>query len=334
MKLLKIILRITIPLALGILIFWWVYRKMDFGQILDIMSQGIHYEWLVISCIFELIAHIIRAARWKMLVNLLGINPSINTLTNSVFINFGGNLVLPRLGEFSRCVFISQKENISFSKVFGTLISERIADGILVILMVIVGLFTMNDIYVDFLENHVHIHIPFRQWLTSPGFYIIIGLLYLAGLTIYKRTRHPRLALKVRVIMREILIGIKTFTILPHKWRFTYLSFAIWGCYFMQLYVCFFALDFTSHLSISICLAMFVMGNIAFALPVQGGIGPWHLMVISTMMFYGIEETHAAAFALVAHTLMTLINAIFAIYALVFSGSRNQKQNETQIKSE
>ena len=77
---------------------------------------------------------------------------------------------------------------------------------------------------------------------------------------------------------------------------------------------------------------MFVMGNIAFALPVQGGIGPWHLMVISTMMFYGMEETHAAAFALVAHTLMTLINALFAIYALIFSGTKSLKQNEITIK--
>jgi conserved hypothetical protein len=327
MKLIKVILRITIPLALGILIFWWVYRKMDFGQILDIMSQGIHYEWLIISCLFELLAHIIRAIRWKMLINLLGAKPSIKTLTNSVFINFGGNLVLPRLGEVSRCVFISRKENISFSKVFGTLLSERIVDSILVILMVIIGFFTMNDIYMDFLENHVHIHIPFRKWFTSPEFYLLIGFLYLAGYIIYKKTRHPRLALKIRVFLRELVIGIKTFTILPHKWRFTYLSIAIWICYFMQLYLCFFALDFTSHLNIRIALAMFVMGNIAFALPVQGGIGPWHFMVISTMIFYGIEPTHAAAFALVAHTLMTLINALLAIYALIFSGTKDVKTN-------
>ncbi len=330
MKILKVILRIAVPLALGIMIFWWVYRKMDFAQIYEIMSQGIHYPWLVLSCAFGLLSHLLRAIRWKMLIHLLGVKPSLNTLTNSVFINYGANLILPRLGEFSRCVFISQKEKISFSKVFGTLLSERLVDSILVLLMVFTGIFTMHDIYLDFLENHVHIHIPFRVWFTSPGFYLLIMMLSVVGYTIYKKTRHPRLALKIRVILRELWVGIKTLGILPHKGRFLLLTLALWLCYLLQLYVCFFALDFTQHLGFNICLAIFVMGNIAFALPVQGGIGPWHLMVISTLMFYGLDEMHAAAFALVAHTLITILNAISGIYAVVISGTHDLKNKETK----
>jgi hypothetical protein len=63
------------------------------------------------------------------------------------------------------------------------------------------------------------------------------------------------------------------------------------------------------------------MGTIAFSIPVQGGIGPWHFMVISTLIFYGVGQTESAAFALVVHTLQTAVNAIVGFYAFLVTGT-------------
>jgi uncharacterized membrane protein YbhN (UPF0104 family) len=68
-----------------------------------------------------------------------------------------------------------------------------------------------------------------------------------------------------------------------------------------MIYICFFAFPFTRDLGAGAGLAVFVLGSFGMAAPVQGGIGPWHFMVISTLLFFGIQAPQAAAFALLVH---------------------------------
>ena len=82
-----------------------------------------------------------------------------------------------------------------------------------------------------------------------------------------------------------------------------------------------FAFDFTRDLGVTVGLIAFTMSSIAVAVPVQGGIGPWHFMVIATLMCFGVKETDAAAFALVVHTVQTAwlgITGLFGVVALPF----------------
>ncbi|MFZ4456352.1 MAG: lysylphosphatidylglycerol synthase transmembrane domain-containing protein [Bacteroidales bacterium] len=321
MKRLKEILRITIPLALGILIFWWVYRAMDFSKICSILENGVAYQWLALSVFLEIISHIIRAARWQMLIKLLDAKPSIKTLTNAVFINYGANLVFPRLGEVWRCVYVSRKEQISFTRVFGTMISERLVDIFVVGLMILVALFTMMDVFEDFVLKNIQLTNPFNFKINVGLFYLFSAVGLVICTVIYRKIKKTKLFLKVRTLLHDLWIGIKTLVVLPHKAQFTGWSFALWITYFFQFYVCFFAFDFTRHLDFGVALATFVMGTIAFSIPVQGGIGPWHFMVISTLIFYGVGQTEAAAFALVVHTLQTVVNAIVGFYAFLVTGT-------------
>ncbi len=321
MKQVKEILRIVLPLTFGVLIFWWVYRGMDFGKIWKILEHDVAYHWLVLSIIIGIFSHVLRAIRWQMLIKLLGVHPSVYTLTNAVFINYGANLVFPRLGEVWRCIYVSRKEKISFTKVFGTLISERIVDLLLVGLMILVAMFTMMDVFSDFIKEHIHLHLPFSFKIDVGLFYLVTAIGLVAVTFIYRKINQSKIFLKVKMLLHELWIGLKTLIILPHKGQFIFLSVLIWVTYFVQLYVCFFAFDYTAKLGIGICLAIFVMGTIAFGLPVQGGIGPWHFMVISTMVFYGVGQTEAAAFALIVHTMGTLMNAATGIYAFLVTGT-------------
>lgn len=321
MRRLKEILRITVPLALGILIFWWVYRTMDFSQIWAILENGVSYQWLLLSVLLEIGSHIIRAARWQMLIRLLHAKPSVRTLTHAVFINYGANLVFPRLGEVWRCVYVARKEKISFTRVFGTMISERLVDIFVVALMIIVALFTMMDVFEDFVLKNIHLTNPFSFKMDVGLFYLFSAVGLVVCTVIYRQFKKTKLFLKIRTLLHDLWIGIKTLAVVPHKTRFTGWTLALWLTYFLQFYVCFFAFEFTRHLPLGVVVATFVMGTIAFSIPVQGGIGPWHFMVISTLIFYGVGQTEAAAFALVVHTLQTIINAIVGVYAFWITGT-------------
>lgn len=313
------------------MLFWWLYRKMDFTKIWHILSHEANYWWLILSVAIGIFSHVLRAMRWQMLIRLLDVRPSLYLLTKAVFINYGANLILPRLGEIWRCVYVARSEKVSLSRIIGTLISERLIDILVVFLMFAAGLLTMLDVYADFFHKHLNIRNPFSFKIDVQLFYLFSSVALVLVTFIYRKVKTTKVFLKIKTLLHDMWIGIKTLVILPHKSRFTALTFALWLAYFIQIYVCFFAFHFTDQLSFGICLAVFAMGTFAYGLPVQGGIGPWHFAVISTLVYYGVEETEAAAFALIVHTLTTIENAITGIFAFFVTGA--EKFNTSEPKN-
>ncbi len=106
---------------------------------------------------------------------------------------------------------------------------------------------------------------------------------------------------------------------MEHKTRFIIQTLSIWVGYFLYFYITFFAFDFTKDLGIRIALIAFAMSSLGVAVPVQGGIGVWHFMVISTLVAFGVNRTDAAAFALVVFTIQSVwvvLTGLFGIFAL------------------
>ena len=73
------ILKIIIPLALGVLILWFLYRDTDFDK-MWVTIKDANWGILALSLIFGPLGNIIRGVRWKMLIEPLGYNPSKRSL--------------------------------------------------------------------------------------------------------------------------------------------------------------------------------------------------------------------------------------------------------------
>ena len=99
----------------------------------------------------------------------------------------------------------------------------------------------------------------------------------------------------------------------------------IWSGYFFYFYITFYASDFPKDLGISIGLIAFTMSSIGVAVPVQGGIGPWHFMVIATLVCFGVGKDDAAAFALVVHTIQTVWVIVCGLFGIVALPITNKK---------
>ena len=84
-----------------------------------------------------------------------------------------------------------------------------------------------------------------------------------------------------------------------------------------MIYVCFFAFEFTSHLSPMAGLTAFVLGSFGMVAPVQGGMGPWHFMVIATLQMYGIAENEGAAFALIVWSSINTMIVVMGIASML-----------------
>ncbi|NLK54889.1 MAG: flippase-like domain-containing protein, partial [Bacteroidales bacterium] len=114
-------------LAAGILLLWIAFRTVDFESLRESLI-GASYEWLIVSVLFGLIAYLSRARRWVILINPLGHNPGFWNTFHSMMTGYLANLVLPRIGEITRCVTLGKKENIPVDQLIGTVVLERTID--------------------------------------------------------------------------------------------------------------------------------------------------------------------------------------------------------------
>lgn len=307
-----------LPLLFGLFIFWLVFRKMDFKEILSILKQDVNFWFIILSLPFGLIANIIRAYRWDLLIKPLGYNPQKINLVYAVLGNYGVNLVFPRLGEVWRCTMITRYEKIPFTKLFGTLITDRLADAVMVVFIIIIA-FIMNVPYFnDFFAQHPEAFDTFYSIITSAWLYATIFIIGLFIWLFFVLFKHHPIVKKIKQLLTSVWEGIKSIANMKERKLFILYSFLIWFGYFLYFYICFFAFPFTKDLGWNRGLITFVMSSVAVAVPVQGSIGPWHAMVIAILMGFGISSIDAGAFAFCVHTIQQLIfTAAFGLFGVL-----------------
>lgn len=316
-SMLRTFLKIVVPLAFGGLLLWLLYRKIDFRTIVEVARSGVRYDILLFSLLFGLLANISRSFRWKLLINSLGEYPKTGNIIWAVLGNYAVNLVLPRVGEIWRCGVIKKYDKVSFTQLLGTLFVDRTADTLMVGLITL-GIFIFNiGFFVSFFARNPALLEGFYSMFTSIWIYVGIVLAGAAVWFVFTYMKNFTLVVKAREIAANIWKGIKSIWYLKQKWLFLVYTLGIWGGYFLFFYITFYAFGFTEHLGVSVGLIAFAMSSIGVAVPVQGGIGPWHFMVIATLVCFGVTETDAAAFALIVHSSQTLWTGLVGLVGVV-----------------
>lgn len=311
-------LKTVLPLAFGLFIFWLIFSKLDFNAILDILKQDVNFWIIALSLPFGLGANIVRAYRWGLLIRPLGYTPKTSNLIYAVLGNYGVNLVFPRLGEVWRCTMITRYEKVPFTKLFGTLITDRLADTIMVVLIVIVA-FVLNVPYFNnFFLQHPETFDKFYGILTSVWLYTAIAVVAVSIWLVFVFMKEHPLIQKVKKTLSNVWEGIRSIANMKEKWLFLFYTLCIWLGYFLYFYICFYAFDFTRDLGLNKGLIAFGLSSVAVGVPVQGSIGPWHAMVIAVLMGFGLTSTDAGAFAFCVHTIQSLIfTAMFGLFGVL-----------------
>ena len=320
--------KVIFPLGVGVFILWLVYRKMDFAAIMDVLRSNVNFWIIALSLIFGLFANIARAYRWNLLIKPLGEKPRIHNLIYAVLGNYVVNLVLPRLGEVWRCGMITKYEKISFSKLIGTLLVDRLADTLTVGLIVLAAIPLNIPFFKGYLSRNPEIFDKLEQIISSPWPYLSIVLLIIIIWAVFKFLGHIKIITRVNLFLKNIWEGMKTVWYMKDKWKFLFYTFLIWFGYFLYFYICFFAFDFTKDLGWIAGLIAFGISSVAVAVPVQGGIGAWHAAVIAALLSFGMLENNAAAFALIVHTIQTVFTALAGLVGVIALPVVNSNQTK------
>jgi hypothetical protein len=339
MKIKKIIQYILF-LTIGIFIFWWIYKDLPVEELKGILLE-LKYEWVVLSIVFGITAHFLRAVRWNMLIHPLGYRPKKINSFLAVLILYMTNLVIPRAGEVARCTVLAKYEDIPASKLIGTVVIERFADVIALFSFAVIIILTNLEVVSRFFEAHPAIYENILKFLSVKYIIASVAVLIIFFLLIIVFKSHlkkNRIVKKIILLKNEFVEGIKSISRLKNTWLFIGHTVLIYLMYLLMLYVVFFAYEPTQNLSLQVALVTFLMGGLAMLAPVQAGIGPWHFMVIETLILYGIDKYEGKVFALIAHTSTNMIYLVIGVIAFILlpvintslkPKDENQESNES-----
>ena len=131
-------IRGIIGIALGALFFWLALRQSSWAQVQSILSQT-NDRWLVIAIGFYAANMAVRVVRWRSL--LWDVKPlSFRSVGIVLIVGYAMNNILPaRLGELFRANFAGRRYRLSRLAIAGSIVVERVLDGLIVVLSLILG---------------------------------------------------------------------------------------------------------------------------------------------------------------------------------------------------
>ena len=305
--------------AIGILIFWLLYRKIEWKELVNAL-KGLKYFWLFVSVCLGMLSQVSRSLRWKMLIRPMGYNPSLKNTFLAVLVLYFVNLIIPRAGEVARCTVLTRTDKVPFTKLVGTVFIERLADVVMLFVLVLIIFATNISVVVKFFELHPAVMANLNKFLTLKYMLLLAGIIIISLIAlIFLRNSLKNSKRKGKLIeLRDQFIdGMKSIIHMEKKWLFIGHTAFIFLMWLIMLYVVFLAYGPTQNLSLRAGMVVFLMGGLGMLAPIQGGIGPWHFMVAETLILYGIQRENALIFALVAHTTTNLIYILFGGVALL-----------------
>mgnify|MGYP002623442169 CR=1 FL=1 len=309
------LIKTVLPLLLGGAILYWMYRGFDFGQMGEVMLHEMDWTWMLLSFPFGILAQALRGWRWRLSLETLDENPRRAVAVNSIFLSYAASLAVPRLGEFTRCGVLKRWDGISFSKALGTVVTERIVDTLL--MLVIVGatfLLEMSAFGTFFRQTGTNLG-RILSGFSWAGWMVTAVCLAAVGILAYILLRNLSVYTKIKTTIGDIWAGVMSLRNVRSTMLFTLMTLGIWLCYFVHYYLTFFCFPFTSHLGLSCALVTFVVGSIAVIVPTPNGAGPWHFAVKTMLILYGVADEQALYFVLIVHTVQTLVIVGLGIYA-------------------
>lgn len=326
------VLKVIVPLAISVILIWWLLKKVDISQIETALREHVDFKYIAMMMALTVVSHMIRGIRWGIQLRAAGL-PRIPVMAEScsIFGAYALNLVFPYLGEAWRCVYISDREKVKLSTVVGTDIGDRISDLIVILMLVGLTVVVARPAMLSFL--HTIDPKASLAGLDDPHALIIAAVVILLLALVWYFGRNTKTESNIRQSAARIYRGFAVLFHMQGTGLYIVLTLGIWICYFFQTYFCIFAFPYTRELVTEPgmyfgalpALVVFVFGSCSMAIPSNGGLGPWNIAVVLGLTLYGIDSADATAWSLVYWGWQTVAQIAAGLFA-AFYIARERKQ--------
>ncbi len=293
-------LKIVLPLALGGFLVWYSLSNISIDVLIGYFKNA-NYSWIFLGLFFGILSHLSRAYRWKFMLEPIGYKPKFTNSVLAVLIAYLVNLAIPRAGEVSRAAVMTNYENVPFEKGFGTIVAERIADLIMMLIIVAITLFVQFDFIYDLLTKNFD---PTKIILLLVA--LIIGFFVF---TSFVKKAKKGFLLKIKTFVAGLVEGVTSIFKMKNKWAFIFHTVFIWAMYVAMFWATIPAID-GLNVPIGGVLIGFIAGGFSIA-ATNGGVGLYPIAVAGAFALFGIDEEPANAFGWIMWTAQTAMIVIF-----------------------
>jgi glycosyltransferase 2 family protein len=300
----KKILKIGIPILLSAVLIGLLFKGQDIGKIFDDI-KGADYRWIILSFGLSMVSHLARASRWRQLYVPIGYRPSIFRVLMAILFGYFMNIFFPRAGEISRCGLLVKTDEIPLDVSIGTVVAERAIDVLTILVLILFALSINFQLFADIYGSAVG-QIPQGGGDTKStgiiiGVGIAVGVLIILISIFRRRIFGMRFLAKARSLFRNVWKGVLSVKYVRNKPLFIFNTLVIWMMYFFVSYVVFFSIPATANLGWEVGLTVLVVSGIAMLVPVQGGIGAYHLFISTALVFFGLSQEDGLVYATLMH---------------------------------
>ena len=304
---LKATLKIALPLLVGGILVWFSLQKVPLSVLKDYFNHA-NYFWIGLGVFFGILSHISRAYRWKFMIDPMGYSLRFSNSIMAVFAAYLINYTIPRAGEVSRATILTNYEGVPFEKGFGTIVAERIADALMMILIIVITFLMEFDVIYDFFIINYNFK---KQWWIWASLALLAVFVY----TVIKKGAHPFVK-KLRTVLNGFIEGLLSIFKMKKKWAFLAHTIFIWGMYLLMFYITSFSIEATSELPFSAILVGFIAAGFSIA-ATNGGIGSYPLAVYAAFTIFNVPEAPSIAFGWIMWSSQTLMIVFLGGLSLV-----------------
>ncbi|WP_298882665.1 lysylphosphatidylglycerol synthase transmembrane domain-containing protein [uncultured Polaribacter sp.] len=300
-------LKTILPLILGGFLVWYSISNISIDVLIGYFKEA-KYSWIFLGLFFGVLSHLSRAYRWKFMLEPIGYKPKFTNSVLAVLVGYLVNLALPRAGEVSRAVVLTNYEDVPFEKGFGTIVAERIADLIMMLSIILITLFVQFDFIYDLLiKNFNPTKIIIGLAVVITGFYILTSLV---------KKAKSGILLKIKTFVAGLVEGVTSIFKMKNKWAFIFHTVFIWAMYVAMFWATIPAID-GLNIPFGGILIGFIAGGFSIA-ATNGGIGLYPIAVAGALALFDIPTEPATAFGWIMWTAQTAMIIVFGGLAFLF----------------
>lgn len=289
------IFKYTVFLGIGIFFMWWQLSKMTPAQKIEFSTSLRNANYLYIIPVFfmAILSHLSRAMRWRILIETMDYKPSVINTFYATLCGYFANNFVPRSGEILRCTLLGRKEKIPFTKLVGTIITERLFDLVCYILVIAITFLIQIKTVSEFIADKINAMpvdaAKMPLWMKVLVFIAIVAVVFfIIRIVFIKYKSHPYIG-KIKTLIADFKEGISTILRLKKKKEFLAHTFFIWAMYLLQIYIGFNALTATDGLGMGAAFSVLTLSTLAMIIS-PGGLGAFPLAVQQVLLAYNVDN--------------------------------------------
>jgi hypothetical protein len=298
-------LKVAVSLAVTAFFLWLALHEVKWPEVWDHVRNA-NWLYFALSSLFATLSIHVRALRWKSLLEPLAVNVPFHPRVAGTAVGMAANNLIPaRVGEVVRAVVCGKLARHPVSAVFGTLVVERVLDGLITVAL----LFTVMAL--------PGFPSPEKAGPVLTGVRVLALVLGVAGVGMIVLALMPARSLRLveraagilpRRARRPLLAALESFigglgVLRSLRLLAVSLGWAVLQWLFMPLsiYFGFLAFGITEP---GYRGALFLQSaiNMAVALPSSPGFfGPLEAAAVFGLGLWGVDPSRAASFAIGYH---------------------------------